>query len=73
MKRTVSAYVDTEGTFRPDRIKTISERFNVDPTAALENILYARAHNSECATRSNKPAVVRVLAYPSKSLGTNTS
>ncbi|KAL8287000.1 hypothetical protein RQP46_004006 [Phenoliferia psychrophenolica] len=41
------AYIDTEGTFRPDRIKAIAERFNVDPVAALENIVFARAHNSE--------------------------
>ncbi|KAM6498515.1 Rad51 domain containing protein [Amanita muscaria] len=41
------AYVDTEGTFRPDRIKSIAERFGVDGNMALENILYARAFNSE--------------------------
>ncbi|KAJ7057223.1 DNA recombination and repair protein Rad51 [Mycena amicta] len=41
------AYIDTEGTFRPDRVKAIAERFGVDPTMALENILYARAFNSE--------------------------
>nr|GAT58112.1 RecA family ATPase [Mycena chlorophos] len=41
------AYIDTEGTFRPDRIKAIAERFGVDSTMALENILYARAFNSE--------------------------
>ena len=41
------AYIDTEGTFRPDRIKAIAERFNVDADAALENIVVGRAHNSE--------------------------
>ncbi|KAL1748984.1 Rad51-domain-containing protein [Schizophyllum fasciatum] len=41
------AYIDTEGTFRPDRIKSIAERFGVDGGMALENILYARAFNSE--------------------------
>ncbi|KAK7465341.1 Meiotic recombination protein dmc1 [Stygiomarasmius scandens] len=41
------AYIDTEGTFRPDRIKSIAERFGVDGNMALENILYARAFNSE--------------------------
>lgn len=41
------AYIDTEGTFRPDRIKAIAERFGVDPDAVLENISYARALNSE--------------------------
>lgn len=34
------AYVDTEGTFRPDRIRSIAERFGVDGDMALENILY---------------------------------
>lgn len=33
------AYIDTEGTFRPDRIRAIAERFSVDPEAALENIV----------------------------------
>ncbi|KAF7784057.1 hypothetical protein Agabi119p4_222 [Agaricus bisporus var. burnettii] len=41
------AYIDTEGTFRPDRIKAIADRFGVDGAVALENILYARAFNSE--------------------------
>lgn len=26
-----AAYIDTEGTFRPERIKTIAERYNLDP------------------------------------------
>lgn len=41
------AYIDTEGTFRPDRIRSIADRFGVDGTMVLENILYARAFNSE--------------------------
>lgn len=41
------AYIDTEGTFRPDRIRAIADRFGVDGSMALENILYARAFNSE--------------------------
>lgn len=41
------AYIDTEGTFRPERITQIAERFGVDPEQALENISYARALNSE--------------------------
>ncbi|KAF8415049.1 putative DMC1 protein [Boletus edulis BED1] len=36
-----------QGTFRPDRIRSIADRFGVDGTMALENILYARAFNSE--------------------------
>jgi len=34
------AYIDTEGTFRPDRIRSIAERFGVNGDMALENILY---------------------------------
>jgi meiotic recombination protein DMC1 len=37
------AYIDTEGTFRPDRIRSIAERFGVDGTMALENILYGQS------------------------------
>lgn len=40
-------YIDTEGSFRPERLQAIAERFNLDPAAALENIAVARAHNSE--------------------------
>lgn len=42
-----AAFIDTEGTFRPDRIKSIAERFGVDPEIALQNIAVARAGNSE--------------------------
>ncbi|KAK3822815.1 MAG: Rad51-domain-containing protein [Benniella sp.] len=42
-----AAYIDTEGTFRHERVKAIAERFGIDPEAALENILVARAYNSE--------------------------
>lgn len=41
------AYIDTEGTFRPERIKQIAERYEMDPEACLENKSYARALNSE--------------------------
>ena len=40
-------YIDTEGSFRPERLQAIAERFGLDPTVALENVAYARAHNSE--------------------------
>lgn len=32
---------------RPERLRAIAERFNLDQTAVLENVLYARAYNSE--------------------------
>eukprot|EP00116_Pleurobrachia_bachei_P009532 sb/3469794/ len=40
-------FIDTENTFRPDRLRTIADRFNLDHTAMLDNVLYARAYTSE--------------------------
>ncbi|PHT85845.1 Meiotic recombination protein DMC1 -like protein [Capsicum annuum] len=41
------AYIDTEGTFRPDRVVPIAERFGMDAGAVLDNIIYARAYTYE--------------------------
>ncbi|EPX72127.1 RecA family ATPase Dmc1 [Schizosaccharomyces octosporus yFS286] len=41
------AFIDTEGTFRPDRIKAIAERYGLDPDQTMENIIVSRAYNSE--------------------------
>jgi DNA repair protein RadA len=40
-------YIDTENTFRPDRIIQISEALELDPTKILDNIVVARAYNSD--------------------------
>ncbi|KAK7072995.1 Meiotic recombination protein dmc1 [Halocaridina rubra] len=40
-------YIDTENTFRPDRLRGIADRFNLDQDAVLDNVLYARAFTSE--------------------------
>jgi len=40
-------YIDTEGTFRPDRIEAIAERFEVDPAMVLDNLSYCRAYTHE--------------------------
>ncbi|XP_069907600.1 meiotic recombination protein DMC1/LIM15 homolog isoform X3 [Oryctolagus cuniculus] len=37
-------FIDTENTFRPDRLRDIADRFNVDHDAVLDNVLYARAY-----------------------------
>lgn len=42
-----AVYIDTEGTFRPQRLVAIAERFGLDPGDVLDNVAYARAHNSE--------------------------
>uniref|UniRef100_A0A8C4GR81 G1 to S phase transition 1 n=1 Tax=Dicentrarchus labrax TaxID=13489 RepID=A0A8C4GR81_DICLA len=35
-------FIDTENTFRPDRLRDMADRFNVDHDAVLDNVLYAR-------------------------------
>ena len=40
-------HLDTEGTFRPERIAQIAERFDIDPELANENIIVVRALNSD--------------------------
>ena len=40
-------YIDTEGTFRPEKLAPIAERFGLDPKEAIENVFYARAYNSD--------------------------
>ena len=39
-------YIDTENTFRPERIVTIAKVNEMDPEKVLENIIVARAYNS---------------------------
>lgn len=40
-------YIDTEGTFRPERIRQIAEHRGVSAEAAMDNIVYARCYTSE--------------------------
>ncbi len=40
-------FIDTEGTFRPERIKSISEASGLDVNRTLENIIYVRAKTTE--------------------------
>jgi DNA repair protein RadA len=39
-------YIDTEGTFRPERIAEIAEARGLDPGQVLDNIIVAKAYNS---------------------------
>jgi len=43
----VAVYIDTEGSFRPERIKQLAEAQGLDPDAVLKNIKVARAYNSD--------------------------
>jgi len=40
-------YVDTEGTFRPERLKDIAVRYGLRGDDVLDNVAYARAYNSD--------------------------
>jgi DNA repair protein RadA len=39
-------YIDTENTFRPERVMQIAPRFGLDPEEVLRNIIYAEAYTS---------------------------
>jgi DNA repair protein RAD51 len=40
-------YIDTEGTFRPERLLATAERYGLSGQDVLDNVAYARAYNSE--------------------------
>jgi DNA repair protein RadA len=42
-----AVFIDTEGTFRPSRIRQIAEGLGANPEKVLKNILVARAFNSD--------------------------
>ncbi|MCP3682509.1 MAG: DNA repair and recombination protein RadA [bacterium] len=46
-KDTVAIYIDTENTFRPERIVQLAKGAGLDPDKTLKNIKVARAYNSD--------------------------
>ncbi len=42
-----AAYIDTEGTFRWERIEAMARALGLDPDEVMDNILYQRAYNSD--------------------------
>uniref|UniRef100_A0A2N9H4W3 DNA repair protein RAD51 homolog n=1 Tax=Fagus sylvatica TaxID=28930 RepID=A0A2N9H4W3_FAGSY len=44
-------YIDAEGTFRPQRLLQIAERFGLDGPDVLDNVAYARAYNTDHQSR----------------------
>ena len=44
-------YIDTEGTFRSERLVAIAERYGLDSESVLENVACARAYNSDHQTQ----------------------
>ena len=66
-------YLDTENTFRPDRLRPIADRYHLDQESVLDNVLYSRAYTSEqqmelldfvCAKFHEEPGVFKVILYP---------
>lgn len=43
----MAMYIDTEGTFRPERLIPIARRYGLEEQKVLDNVAFARAHNSE--------------------------
>jgi DNA repair protein RAD51 len=43
-------YIDTEGTFRPERLLAVADRYNLNRDEVLDNVAYARAYNSDHQT-----------------------
>ncbi|KAJ0890499.1 DNA repair protein RAD51 [Helianthus annuus] len=44
-------YIDAEGTFRPQRLLQIADRFGLNGNDVLENVTYARAYNTDHQSR----------------------
>ena len=40
-------YIDTEGTFRPERLLAVANRYGLNGEDVLDNVAYARAYNSD--------------------------
>jgi len=40
-------YIDTEGTFRPERLLAVAERFGLNGEEVLDNVAFARAYNTD--------------------------
>ncbi|VDP90564.1 unnamed protein product [Echinostoma caproni] len=40
-------YIDTEGTFRPERLLAVAERYGLSGSDVLDNVAYARAYNTD--------------------------
>jgi DNA repair protein RAD51 len=40
-------WIDTEGTFRPERLLAVAQRYKLSSTEVLDNVAYARCHNTD--------------------------
>lgn len=44
-------YIDTEGTFRPERLLAVADKYGLSGPDVLDNVAYARAYNSDHQTQ----------------------
>ncbi len=44
-------YIDSEGTFRPERLLAIADRYGLNGDDVLDNVAYARAYNTDHKTQ----------------------
>ncbi|KAJ8924457.1 hypothetical protein NQ315_007254 [Exocentrus adspersus] len=44
-------YIDTEGTFRPERLLAVAERYQMNGQDVLDNVAFARAYNTDHQTQ----------------------
>ncbi|KAJ3120989.1 recombinase rad51 [Nowakowskiella sp. JEL0407] len=44
-------YIDTEGTFRPERLVAVAKRYGMQEDQVLDNVAYARAYNTDHQTK----------------------
>lgn len=44
-------YIDTEGTFRPERLLAVAERYGLNGQEVLDNVAYARGYNTDHQTQ----------------------
>jgi len=44
-------YIDTEGTFRPERLLAVANRYGLNGDDVLDNVAYARAYNTDHQTQ----------------------
>lgn len=40
-------YIDTEGSFRPERIQMIAERFGLEPSFVLDHVMFTRVYTTD--------------------------
>ncbi|EAA17631.1 DNA repair protein rhp51 [Plasmodium yoelii yoelii] len=65
-------YIDTEGTFRPEKICKIAQRFGLNSEDVLDNILYARAFTHEHLYQLLATSAAKVVHTPACALLTYT-